>query len=416
MPHPRPRKNRKTPSSLLLSLKYPLLATPRGLPCHRTSGTPFSPPQWDTLSTPLTPGLRNLSLMAAFAFIGNLGLVGMLFGRAIHLAHPSQWNTLRRNVNERDVRDAVQVFLRRNRRALASLDANEPDLTAGYPDAGEGSANEAIRALLDDALRAMAERRQQDFTRCLESIEGLVTYAMDQIEHTGIKWGTPGQQPEWPPLRELGRNLYSFREEVSREGHQEYVFKLSSLDFWLVHTGVNRRCGELFTTGLEGYRLNYQLSNRIGNAHWREIFRHRPWIEVHWLIVSEEAGEVFPYADAMVRLQENLLADAMHFNLPDDYEQLHTAFEAALQAIRYSWHVDSWPPPESVPLFDRLQQGYRIALMGLAGRAIILTTKDAIADVNRYLDVARRVYTHPLQLGDDIAQGLMDTNLSGLTL
>ena len=298
-----------------------------------------------------TPGLRNLSLMAAFAFMGNLGLVGVLFGRAIHFAHPSQWNTLRRNVNERDVRDAVQVFLRRNQRVAASLEASEPDLTAVFPDPDEGSANEAVRALLDDALRAMAERRQQDFARCLESIQDLISYAMDHIEHMGMKWGTPGHQPAWPPLSELGNNLYSFREEVIREGHQEYVFKLSSLDFWLVHIGVNRRCGELFTTGLEGYRLNYQLSNRIGNAHWREIFRNRIWIEVHWLIVSEEAGEVFPYADAMVRLQENLLADAMHSDLPGDYEQLHTAFEAALQAIRYSWHVDSWPPPESLVPF-----------------------------------------------------------------
>lgn len=127
------------------------------------------------------PGLRNLSLLAAAAFIANLMLAGVLFQRAIQLAHPAQWGGLRREVNERDVRNAIHAFLERHQRALSSRETNAPDLSTVFPDQ-EGSANEAVKALLDDALRAMAERRLREFASSLESIKELLAYAMDEIE------------------------------------------------------------------------------------------------------------------------------------------------------------------------------------------------------------------------------------------
>ena len=54
MPHPRPRKNRKTPSYLLLSLKDPPACYSPWTPLSSYQWDNFSPPQWYTLSTPLT--------------------------------------------------------------------------------------------------------------------------------------------------------------------------------------------------------------------------------------------------------------------------------------------------------------------------------------------------------------------------
>ena len=54
MPHPRPRKNRKTPSYLLLSLKDPPACYSPWTPLSSHQWDNFSPPQWYTLSTPLT--------------------------------------------------------------------------------------------------------------------------------------------------------------------------------------------------------------------------------------------------------------------------------------------------------------------------------------------------------------------------
>ena len=196
------------------------------------------------------PGVPNLALIAVMAFLANLLFALTLFERAIRLARPEHWRNLRQDVNKRDVRQAVQAFIGRYERARTAHATGEADLSIMFPDHGEGSADQAIRGLLDDARRAMAERRQAEFESALNSIKELVTYAMDEMEKAGMQWGDPGSQSEWPPLRELGRNLYPFREEIIREGSREYVFELLRMDYWLVSNGVRRYCGELFSTGL----------------------------------------------------------------------------------------------------------------------------------------------------------------------
>ncbi len=103
----------------------------------------------------LEPELRNLVLVAGAAFILNLVLAVVLFERAILHSGPEQWMALRRNVHNNDVREAVQAFLGRARRALDARVANASDLITLFPDRGEESADEAIRALLDHACRAM---------------------------------------------------------------------------------------------------------------------------------------------------------------------------------------------------------------------------------------------------------------------
>ena len=352
------------------------------------------------------PGIRNLVIMAAVAFLANLLLAGALFERAMHLAHPEQWRTLKRLVNERDVREAIQVFVSRNQRAAASLEANQPDITAVFPDPGEGSADEAVKALLDDARRAMAERRQGEFTKSLDSIKELVTYAMDEIEKTDIGWSIPGQQPQWPPLRELGRNLYPIREEVIQEGNRDYVFELLRLDSWLASTGIQRLCGELFTAGLNGYRRNYQIANRPDSGKFRELLRDRFSLSAKSLIHGVVPEKGFPFIGEMVANQARMMSDAMEAGRPGDYERLHRGFEEWLDFLHFTWNVRRQPLLEETELYERLRQGYRIALMTLAGRATFLAQMGRIADADLYLDVARTVYSGPRQLADDIARAI----------
>ena len=134
-------------------------------------------------------------------------------------------------------------------------------LRSCFPTELKGSADEAIRALLDDARRAMSERRHEEFRRSLDSIRELIDYAMEELDGSGIPWGAPGAQPSWPPLSELSRNLYSFREDVIRSGDREYIFELLRFDYRLTSAGVHARCGELFSVGLNGYRWNYQIGD-----------------------------------------------------------------------------------------------------------------------------------------------------------
>ena len=360
-------------------------------------------------------GLRNLALIAVLAFLTNLGLAGALFERAINLTRPEQWRNLRRHVNERDVREAVQVFLRRRQRAFASLEANEPDITSVSPDLREGSADEGVRSLLDDARRAMDERRQGEFEKSLDSIRGLITSAIDEIEKNGLRWGPPGTQPEWPPLRELGRNLYPFREEVIREGSREYVFQLLRFDYWLATTGIRRRCGELFTTGLNGYRWNYQISSRSGRGEFHEMLRDHFSVEANSLALGLEPEQSFSYTREIIKNQERMLSDAMHLNRPQDYQLLHDGFHPSLRQMRR--HLDADGPEDSIQALqsETLEEDYRIALMGLAGRAVALAQSDRIIDANPYLDMARRFYTHIGPLGHDIAQVFARSDRFGLS-
>ena len=327
------------------------------------------------------PGIRNLVIIAAVAFLANLLLAGALFERAMQLTQPAQWRTLK-----------------------------QPDMTAAFPDPGEGSANEAIKALLDDARRAMVERRQAEFTRSLDSIKDLITHAMDEIEKTDIEWSTPGHQPEWPPLRELGRNLYTFREEVIREGNRDCAFNLLGLDSWLATTGIERRCGELFTAGLDGYRRNYQIANHTGGGELRELFRDQASLSTKSMIHGVAPEQASPFIREMVENQAHMLYDAMKAGRLEDYEYLHRGFEDWLDFVRFSWNVKTWPPPEEAKLYEEVHQGYRIVLMTLGGRATSLAQGNRIANAEPYMDIARKAHPSPRQLASDVGRAIAQNN------
>ena len=363
-----------------------------------------------------SPGLRNLTLLAALAFLVNLGLPVLLFEQAIRLAQPDRWRLLRRELNERAVRAAVQAFLDRYRRVIRQRETEEPDFADMFPGSEEGPADEAIRALLDDARRSMDERRQADFKTALDSIKGLVTYAMDEIEREGIGWGIPGSQPQWPPLRELGRNLYSFREDVIRRGNRDYASDLLSLDYWLRGRAVDHRCGEFFTVAVGGDRWNCEIAARVGNPELSEMFRDRSWLVADLTLAALSAEEAFPYARHLVSHHEQLLSDAMRADRRADYEELARGFDRFLSMTRLGWKAEAWPPSESTKLYEQLEQQYRIALMGLGGRAAILTSSGRIADAVPYLEAARGKYDRPQQLADDLAQALIDEEHRGFSL
>ena len=103
-------------------------------------------------------GLPNLTLVAAAAFANNLVLSGLLFERGVRLATPAEWQRLRRGVNERDVEFAVRAYVTRHER-LRMIGGDDPEQAwpDWFPGPGEGSADEAVAALLDDGRRAMDE-------------------------------------------------------------------------------------------------------------------------------------------------------------------------------------------------------------------------------------------------------------------
>ena len=338
------------------------------------------------------PRLRNLVLMAPFAFIANLLLPAYLFENAIALSRPQHWWTIKLDVNKRDVRDAVGMFLRHHRRAS--------------PGGAEGSADEAIRALLDEARLAMAERRQREFSMSLGTIKELLGYAMEEISREGISWEVPGTQPNWPPLKELGSNLYSFRKEILRQADRDYVVQLVNLDYWLLDNGIRRDCGEMFTVALNGFQWNYEITTGMDDSLLRLTYPDQLWGLARAMFFDASPNKAYPYVVQLMRHQVRLLHDALHADRPTDYERLHREFEAMLRHISRDWEIAQPSIRETEGLYELLIQEYRIALLGLGGHAVYLSESGNIADPNRYIDAVRGQYALPQQLADDIPQML----------
>ena len=348
----------------------------------------------------------NFVLSATIAFLLNMILTGVLFERAIHLSRPDRWAAMRRDLTRADVREAVGAFVHRRRRAHDAEFNGEAEATVLFPDQAEGSADEAVRALLDDARRAMAERRHGEFERSLDALAALVEYAMDEIKGAGIGWGAPGAQPAWPPLYELSRYLYSFREDVIRSGDRERVFQLLDFDHRLTSAGLRGRCGELFSVGLNGYRWNYQIATRIGAVEFQETLRDQLFQTADILDFGSEPVVDASYARETVRQQERLLSDAMDSDHPRDFAQLDRGFRAWLDGIRLQWSVEDWSSPRAFELYEELEQLYRIVLMGLGGRALLQAQSDKMGDITPFLNVARQSNRDLGKLTEDLVNAL----------
>ncbi|MCY3655508.1 MAG: hypothetical protein OXG95_02720 [Chloroflexi bacterium] len=361
--------------------------------------------------------LPNLTLVTAVAFLTNLALSGLLFHRGVRLATPAAWRQLRRDVNERDVESAVRAFVTRHER-LRMVDDGDPEQAWPdlFPGPDEGSADEAVAALLDDSRRAMDERRTAAFAAAFDSLREMLTHAMDELEGAGVDWSPPGPTTRWPwpPLAELSGKLPALREEVIRRGEEEHVRTLFLLDRWLVGEGLKRGCGELFTAGLDGYAQSYAIAARSPSGAYRSHAVESVWLAVRDALraAGAEPEGALPYLKEAVRWQERLLARALDERQAEDFGSLRTRFAELLDWVGRHWGVDAWPRPPAADLQAGLLQDARIALLGLGGRALELARSGAIEDISPYLDVTCGEYNDPQRLADDLAQALSSPEYS----
>ncbi len=274
-------------------------------------------------------------------------------------------------------------------------------------DEREGSADEAVLSLIDEARKAMAQRRDGDFKRSLMEIKDLLSYAMRLLKDGGFNWGLPGSLPQWPPLREVWHHLIPFREEIIRGSNREYATELLGMDYWFASAGAANQCGELFTAGLNGYRLNYQFLNRFGVEELRDLIRDEFTLVAEGLLTRIDPQVVGIYAEEIVKNQERMLSDAMHAGKDGDYQRMHSEFEAWFRFIRLSRDIGRHRNSMMAQNYEALRQDYRIALMGLAGRATVLASSGRILDPSRYINVARETCTRLEQLADDTAVALL---------
>ena len=350
------------------------------------------------------PGLSNLALAGVAAFVANLMLSVLLYQRALVLTRPDRWQELRLTVFRRDVSDAVRAFVPRLLRVSSAEDPSQFDVVLDIllPDPGEDSADEASRALLDDARSAMGERRQADFARALRSIKDLLAYSMDEIRNHAGGWGPPGSQPAWPPLPELERSLDIFRREVIERGGPEHARALSGLDRWMLSNGATRGSESLLEVGLRGYRSSYELAGAAEHREFAQLFRDEGWQAIARTLDGTTAEEAVPRMRLIIRHQERMLSSAMHDHGYPEFGALLTVFAEVFGGATQRWAQAAAGPVNAA--MEDLEQLYRIALMGLGGRAML--PEGGGPDRPSAANAARSEYLSIERLTADIARAI----------
>lgn len=349
-----------------------------------------------------TSPLRNLVLAAGAAFAASVVLPAILLGRTLRLALPSAWRDLRREVNERNVRNSVRAFIARQKRLQSGdlRDGEDPFFAQMIPDPGEGSADEAIKALLEDGRRAVDERRDSAFDRSLDSIVGLVEYAMDELRGHGWQWDEPGSEARWPPVAELHQNLHRLREAAIRRGDQHHAVGLVELGQRLTWLGMERGCGELFSLALQGWESNYDVAARVGNSEFRRLFRRWASESLNG-IVLQGLGDWDPafLADG-VRHHARLLFLAMEYGHADDFDALSRDFATNWVSAKMLWSDSGQRRPDEASIRD-MESMHRYIMMGLAGCSMMLADRGRIAETHPYVQPTRSMFGSVEQLMRD---------------
>ena len=344
------------------------------------------------------PGARNVLVVSAASFLFTLLIPVRMHSRSIRLNSPTGWWRLERTVAEADVRTAVDAFV-------------AGDHVGGAP--RDGSARDAVLRIRAAAAQAMNDRRADDLAAALATARDLLRYAMDALDAQGYRWGAPGAgASRWPPLAEISSTFHVLREQVFGHGEERYARELRALDWWMVREGIERSCGELLSAGLSGNNFNY--SQAVSRRSLRpSLFGDVP---LRALREMEAAGRgsggelneyLESYATHIVSHQEVLLSHALRV---DD----SLAFEAGVRNLRQMSSILDRLAPRPFAIELGARRVARVALMGLAGRAMQLHAEGRIASASPYLAPAREAYVSVDQLASDIVFALenADTLLS----
>ena len=358
----------------------------------------------------LPAGLSILVFVAIFAFVLNLLLAGILFGRSLHLLQPGLWTILRRDVSRTDTQRAIQAYVHRRRQDVAAIMADQPIVRSTLPTFEEGSGNRAILRLLDDARKSMREGSRGGFTQSVDSIRELLGYALDEFEKAGFEWDPFNPNPDWPPFRELGGNLYQFRRDVIQDGSEDFVRELQSLDAWLSVAGIERRRREMLSVGLRGYRYNYEIALQHRGMQLQENFRDSFKDNLMVFALKLKGTDARWVGHDVVDQIQGMLAVAMNSDRPGDFEKLHMDFGAFFRYLEFHWGLNWGPEPPEAEQHRELVQRHRIWTMGLAGRAVELQRAGTVSSASPYLDVVRREYPSIDGLGRDMARVLHPRN------
>ena len=171
--------------------------------------------------------------------------------------------------------------------------------------------------------------------------------------------------------------------------------------------GTSKGCGELLRIGLDGYQMDYQMAIRIGDREFLDSFFDQVWGWIYPTFSHALPKDVSPYIREMIRYQQDLLNAAMQADRTTDYERLNERFEVFLHALGRYWKLNLCRWPEAEELYEGLEESYRIALIGLGGRALLIADSGRITGPSTYFNLVRGKHTNLEELANDIVRAVV---------
>lgn len=328
-------------------------------------------------------------LLSTYVLTGLTGLALLIsVWRTVAALRPTAIIGYRFEANDRERREKVAEFISYALDEVPHLPVLDqlflPHRPVGL------TATERVFAEIDDALEAQRSAR---FSGALDRLRALVERSADQIQQSRLVTQPAGvpRHGYWFPLNAITERLSElWRAAYERAGH-EYAREMWSLQYWLVMTGVERRSGEMLEVGLKSGLVSYQTvadsrPKRDGHARheWMNLST-AAWTRLRAVERGTADGEELRIAERLVEhLQEygNMLLlnddmpsfEGMLAEFYDTFEQLSKPYEQ----LRYDRNV-------SAPTGFNVQQHVVLALLALAGRAMLLEASGTVADAKPYV-------------------------------
>lgn len=376
----------------------------------------LSQPAPDNSPLSATASVRNLTLVVGFAFVMNLAALPVAFFLFLRLLSPSAWRQTKQNLTEQQIRTAIDAHVKRliqmretPDKALSLYFSSEPE---------EDEANEAARRLLEDAANAFRNQHFSMYQDAFAATQKLVEVAKDRLEELDVQFTDPGAgQAHWPPLPQIERQMHFLRRQVFAGGWSDYASAVAAFDYWLVNRGAGWRVGEMYELGLRGMRNSYVQAAEAGNVRVIEALLPRTWRHLRgpmWdellICAANQGDEAHARCHAyllrtMIQLDE-LLNAALEVDRSSDFAELVEGFETLIKSASYTFH-NAYEGPEA-DLIEWLRLEYRISLMAVGGRVVLLHKERRLVSAAPYLDRLRQKLARLSDLTDPIAHVLDD--------
>ena len=191
--------------------------------------------------------------------------------------------------------------------------------------------------------------------------------------------------------------------DVIEQGGPEHARVLSGLDRWMLSNGATRGSESLFGVGLRGFRSSYGLAGVSDHREFAQLFRDEGWQAIARTLDSTSTEAAVPRMRQIIRHQERMLSSAMHDHGYSEFEAVLTVFAEVFRDATQQW-AQAPPPGLGSADLEELEQLYRIALMGLGGRAML--PESGGGNQQYAADAARSEYLSIGRLTADLAQAI----------